>query len=177
MPIIPDLNHPAVIKQLIRQTRSLIKKKAIPFPETAESNYKIAAIFPIQQLKSYSKPEITTSLPEGYRALISDNNNIILALNFYNRGNRLHFSHAFDGAVLDEFISAINELAETYLTKKDKYRLCCIEFLHAGQPYLGIFTKSAIYLYTYQEGLLTKITKAQLRSKLIKIQSKVQPII
>jgi len=134
MSIIPDLNQPAVIKKLIRQTRSLIKRKAIPFPETEERSYKIAAIFPIQQLKNYSKPEITTSLPEGYRVLISTNNDVILALNFYNRGKRLYFSHVFDGAVLEDFISAINELAEIYLSKKDKYSICCIEFLHAGQP-------------------------------------------
>lgn len=172
-----NYNHQtAVFRRIARQLRTLVKKDGIRFPDIGDGDYSIAAIFAIQLLKYYSEPEIKTSAPEGYRALINDKNKeIILSVDFYYHGKRLHLSHCFDGDILQHQIEALNAAEVAYSKKKTDFQVCYVEFLYAEQPYLTVYNQHRLSLYTYQDKLLKKISKAQLADKLSKIQSSIQP--
>ncbi|EDM35387.1 hypothetical protein PBAL39_12995 [Pedobacter sp. BAL39] len=167
----------SVFRLITRQLRALIKKDVIRFPDVGGNNYSIAAIFAIQLLRDYNEPEIKISAPEGYRVLINDKDgDVVLSADFYYRRKNLYFSHSFDSDTLKLQIEALNAAQESYRHKKGEFHVCYVEFLLAGQPYLVVYNRRQLNLYTYQDSLLKKISKAHLKSKLLKIQSNIQPL-
>ncbi|SEK17705.1 hypothetical protein [Parapedobacter koreensis] len=176
MAITSDQYPPAIIIRLKRQTRGLIKKQAIPLPQTEHKQFYIAGVIQIQQIRDYNEPEISASDPEGYRVLISQGKEVVQGLDFYFRGQRLFFLHAFSGAKLGEFVEALNAIEEKYRHKRGKQKICFVEFLHAEQTYLSVFTDLGLSFYTYRDHQLKKTSNAQIKKKLFKLQSNLQPL-
>lgn len=171
MAIIANSYTSSTIKRLQRQTRVLLKNQSLPFSKNQNGKIGIAAVFDIQHIKYYNESEIKYSAPEGYRVVLVCAEEIFGALDFYLKGKRLHFSSAFGGLQLDNLITALNLTARKYAHIKVEYKVSCIEFLHASQPYLAVFSNKKFEIWTLENYELKKLTRKQIQSRLSKIKT------
>jgi hypothetical protein len=155
-----------------RQTIDILAHKLLPGPG-AVGPIRLSACFELYRMDLNRRAAISAGTPDGIRALLSSDRQVIAALDFYfNAEGDLRFTHAFTGRYLAELVEGLNALVSRYREREKTYRVACINFHYAAYPYFLVWSGKRPAVFSHHLNTLTLIRAKQFRAQLGSLGSK-----
>ncbi|PWK70825.1 hypothetical protein LX99_04532 [Mucilaginibacter oryzae] len=162
--------------RLLRQVKHLIRTGRLKVTDIEEDQLRVAAVVRSYQLGSAGTDGRLPNAPDGFRLLLSQGQEVKAALDFHYKGARLFFTHMVIGHQLDEFVTALNLLEETYRSEKKVFEVAHVDIPLAHQIHLIASSASKQRLYRLADGAIHKISDRHLQKETDRLQKRSQPI-